>query len=114
MKKMCLALVFTIAYAIALSICLVCLLNLFGIAMAISLDGSAVAGQYPRFIPFCLGLGIVALATIIVTFILNLKVSEKFAFTKLIWATELIAAFVISIPMLKPWIMLFEFLQKIF
>jgi hypothetical protein len=45
---------------------------------------------------------------------LNLKASEKFEFTKNIWITEIVIAFVTSISMIKPWEMLFEFLQKTF
>lgn len=112
MKKFLLAFVFAIAYAIPLSICFECLLNLLGVAMAISLDGSAVSEQYPRFIPFCLIVVIFALASIVAIFILNLKASEKIVFTKSLWITEMIIAFVISIPMIKLWEMLFEFLQK--
>ena len=114
MKKYFLAIIFVIAYAIFFSIGLECLLNLLGFSMAISLDGPPVTKQYPRFIPFCFIVGIFALASIIVTFILNLKASEKLGFTKKIWWMEIVIAFVISIPMIKPWEMLFEFLQKTF
>ena len=114
MKKYFLAIIFVIAYAIFFSIGLECLLNLLGFSMAISLDGPPVTKQYPRFIPFCSIVGIFALASIIVTFILNLKASEKLGFTKKIWWMEIVIAFVISIPMIKPWEMLFEFLQKTF
>ena len=112
MKKMILAITFALVSAIFLSLALECLLNLLGMAMAISLDGPPMTKQYPRFIPFCWTAGIVALAAMIVAFILNLKAFEKFEFTKNIWITEIIIAFVISIPMIKPWEMLFEFLQK--
>lgn len=112
MKKILLVLAFAMTYAFSLSIGLECLLNLLGVMMAISLDGPAVTEQYPRFIPFCLMVGVFVLAVIIVTFILNLKASGKFAFTKRLWVTEIIIAFVISIPMIKFWEMFFEFLQK--
>ena len=111
MKKVILAITFALAFAILFSLCFECLLNLLGISMAIALDGS---GHYPRFIPFCLIVGTIALAAVIVTFILNLKASEKIAFTKPLWITEIMIAFVISIPMIKPWEMLFEFLQQTF
>lgn len=113
-EKKILAITFALVSAIFLSLALACLLNLLGMAMAISLDGPSVTKQYPRFIPFCLTAGIVALAAMIVTFILNLKASEKFEFTKNIWITEIVIAFVTSISMIKPWEMLFEFLQKTF
>lgn len=114
MKKIFLTLMFIVAYAIFFSLGLECLLVLSGTAMAISLDGPTVIEQYPRFIPFCFIVGIFAIASIIVTFILNLKASEKFVFTKTHWVTEMIITFVISIPMIKPWEILFDFLQKTF
>ena len=114
MKKMILAITFALVSAIFLSLALECLLNLLGMAMAISLDGPPVTKQYPRFIPFCLIVGIFALASMIVTFILNLKASEKLRFTKKIWWMEMVISFVVSIPMIKPWEMLFEILQKTF
>ena len=114
MKKIFPAFAFVIAYATLLSIGLECLLILLETSMSISLDGPAVTEQYPRFIPFCSIVGIFALTSIIVTFILNLKASEKLGFTKKIWWMEMVISFVVSIPMIKPWEMLFEFLQKTF
>ena len=114
MKKTVLAITFAVVFAIFLSLGLECMLNLFGLAMAVSLDSSSVTAQYPRFLPFCLTLGILALVAIIVTFVLNLKASEKLAFTKRIWVTEAMITGVISIPMIKPWEMMLEFLQKTF
>ena len=114
MKKYFLAFAFIVAYATFLSIGFECMLNLLGMSVAISLDGPPVTEQYPRFIPFCFIVGIFALASIIVTFILNLKASEKLGFTKKIWWMEMVISFVVSIPMIKPWEMLFEFLQKTF
>ena len=113
MKKFFLALAFAVGYATFLSIGFECWLNLLGMSMAISLDGASVTKQYPRFIPFCLIVGIFALASIVVTFIFNLKASEKFGFTKKLWRMQMIIAVVISVPMIKPWEMLFEFLQKV-
>ena len=77
--------------------------------MAISLDSVV---KYPRFLPFCIVLGIVALLGLVVMFVLNIKVSEKLNFTKTIWISEYALALVLSIPMIKVWEMLFEFLQK--
>jgi len=112
MKKFFLALAFAIAYAAFLSLGFECSLNLFGISMAISLDGSLVTKQYPRFIAFCIIVALLALVSIIAIFVLNLKVSDKFDHTKKIWWIQMIIAAVISIPMIKPWELLFEFLQK--
>ena len=86
-----------------------CLLNLLSLSMAISLDSVV---KYPRFIPFCTVLGIVALLGLVAMLVLNIKISEKFNFTKPIWIFEYALALVLSIPMIKIWETLFEFLQK--
>ena len=114
MKKFLLTLAFVIAYATFLSIGLECLLNVLGMSMAISLDGKAVTKQYPRFIPFCMIVGLLALVLLVSTFILNLKISEKHGLTKKIGMIQTIIVLVISFPMVKIWEMFFEFLQRTF
>ena len=114
MKKYFLAIIFVIACATFLSIGLECLLNLLGLSMAISLDGAAVTKQYPRFIPFCVIVGLGALVLLIATFVLNLKKSEKYGLTKELWWIQSIFSIVISFPMVKAWELLFEFLQRTF
>ena len=106
--------IFILANAAFLSLGTECLLNLLGFSMAISLDGKSVIEQYPRFIPFCAVLGIFALLGVISILFGNIKISEKLKFTKLIWYFQYIFALVLSIPMIKLWEMLFEFLQKTF
>lgn len=98
-----------LANAVFLSLGTECLLYLLGFSMAISLDSSP---SYPRFIPFCFACGIVALLGLVAMLIQNMKVSEKLRFTKSAWLFEYIVAFILSIPMLKLWEMLFDFLQK--
>ena len=104
---------FVIAYASALSIGMECLLNLFGISMGIALDSNTV-NQYPRFIPFCVVVGFLALVSLLLIVILNIKVSEKLRYTKRSWFIQSVLAFVVSIPMIKLWEMLFEYMQKVF
>ena len=105
---------FLLANASLLSLGIECLLNLSGIVMAIALDGSSVTKQYPRFIPFCIVLGFVAFLGLIAMLFLNIKASEKYRFTKSVWIFEYIVAFVLSIPMIKIWEMLFDFFQTTF
>ena len=114
MKKYFLAIIFAIAYAIFFSLGLECLLNLLGLSMAISLDGATVTKQYPRFIPFCVIVGLGALVLLIATFVSNLKMSEKYGLTKELWWIQSIFSLVISLPMVKVWELLFEFLQRTF
>ena len=82
--------------------------------MAISLDGAAVTKQYPRFIPFCIIVGILALVALVAVFVMNLKASDKFGFTKRHWWAQMIIAVLVSVPMIKLWETLFDFLQKTF
>ncbi len=114
MKKFFIALAFTLAYAIFLSIGFECLLRLVGLYLAVMLDGTGVLKEYPRFLPFCLIVGFSALVALVSTFSLNLKVSERFGFTKKILWIQMIIAVIISIPMIIPWGILFVFLQNTF
>ncbi len=112
--KIVACLLLIIAYAVFLSIGTECLLSLLSIYMSISLDGESVANQYPRFIPFCVVVGFLALVALVLLVILTIKVSEKLDYTKRVWYIQSIFAFVVSIPMIKLWEMLFEYMQKAF
>ena len=114
MKNYFLAIIFAIAYAIFFSLGLECLLNLLGLSMAIALDGAAITKQYPRFIPFCMIVGLGALVLLIATFVLNLKMSEKYDLTKKIWWIQSVFALILSFLTVKVWELLFEFLQRTF
>ena len=109
MKKTIFLSFFTLANATFLSLGMECLLNLLSLSVAVSLESTP---QYPRFIPFCLVLGIVAMLGLISMLLINSKVSEKLGFTKASWILEYIFAIVLSVPMIKLWEMLFDFLQK--
>ena len=109
MKKSICIILSILANAALFSLGIECLLNLLSLSMAISLDS---VEKYPRFIPFCIVLGIVALLGLVAMLVLNIKISEKLNFTKTIWIFEYSLALVLSIPMIKIWEMLFEFLQK--
>ena len=100
---------FTLGNAIFLSLGMTCLLNLLSISVGISLDSEI---EYLRFIPFCIIPGIVALLGVIFLLIGNIKISEKLKFTKWIWYVQYIFALILSIPMIKLWQMLFDFLQE--
>ena len=110
--KVTVYLLFSLVYAAVFSLGVTCLLNLMGIAFAISLDG--YSSQYPRFIPFCLIVGFLALASLIFLAVLNIKYSEKLRYTKTSWIGQSVFAFVISLPTIALWQKLFELLQKIF
>lgn len=114
MKKVLFVSAFAVIYAIFLSVGFECLLQLAGISMAIALDGRAVNEQYPRFIPFCLAVGLFSLVALVVTFIINLNASKKMKITKMLWCIQMTVAIFVSLPMTILWRLLFEFLQKTF
>jgi hypothetical protein len=114
MKKTIFYVIFTISYASILSLGAECLLNLLSVTMAISLDGGAITDKYPRFIPFCLIVGVVTLILLISLIALNVKFSNKLKYCKNIWIAQSICAFLISVPMIGAWELLFRFLQASF
>ncbi len=114
MKKLFIVLAFAIAYATFLSLGSECLLMLLGASMTVSLDDTPVVKQLPRFLPFCMIVGLLALVAIVVIFVINLKASEKFRFTKITWWIQMIMAAVITYSMMKPWEIFFNYLQAVF
>ena len=109
MKKTVYMIISILINAAFLSLGLESLLSLLSLSVAISLDS---AERYPRFIPFCIVVGIVALLGLVAMLVLNIKISEKLNFTKTIWIFEYALALVLSIPMIKIWEILFDLLQK--
>lgn len=105
---------FSIAYATLLSLGMACLLSLLSVFLAAAVFGGSPAKEYPRFIPFCYFVGLIALFAIIGLFIFNEKVSAKRNFTRMIWWGEIIGGFLLSIPMLYFWESVFAFLHKAF
>ena len=107
-----LSLPFTAGYAALLGLDMVCLLRLLGAAMAISLDGKAVIDQYPRFLPFCILVGILALFFLIGLAFLNALIYQKQAFPRWLGVAQAAASLVLTLPMAKAWEILFDYLQK--
>ena len=75
-------------------------------------DGSHLL--FPRFFLFCIVLGILCLLALIALFVLNFKAYVKYNFKASVWAFEYIISFVLSLPMIKLWEMLFVFLREVF
>lgn len=106
--------IFTIAYAVVFSMGSVCLLNLMGMAFALSLDGGSVVSRYPRFIPFCIAVLILSVATFVMLVILSFEAREKLNYTKVKILIQSLISFVMSVPMMYLWNALFKFLQERF
>jgi hypothetical protein len=105
---------FTLAYAAAVGLLMECLLNIFSICCGASFDGRPLPEVYPRFLPFCMILGFLSWAFLIAIFVINIKESERIGYTKKIWTAQSLCAFFLSIPAIKLFEMLFEFLQETF
>ena len=106
--------VFTASYAILLSLGETCFLNLLGIVFGVSLDGASAVDRYPRFIPFCVAVGLAALVLIVAIATLNVKLSEKLNYTKRVWIVKSACAILASIPEIWLWEMIFHWLQRVF
>lgn len=113
-KKWFLASAFAIVCALSLSLGIVCFLHLSGVVVATAAFGDPISEQYPRFIPFCLFVGLLAIIALVATFITYLKASKKLAFTQTMCWIPVIISVVISAPMLLLWGMLFDYLQQVF
>ena len=112
MKKFLYSFLFTSGYSVFLSLGIECLLILLSFTVSVSPDGSSSAKLFSAFIPLCLVLGAFALAAIIILAVFNLKTSEKFNYTRATWYVQTVSAIVVSIPMIKLWELLREFLQQ--
>ena len=104
----------TLSNAVFLSMGTSALLHLLSLSLAIALDGRPVVEQYPRFIPFCIALGIVALLGLAVLLVLNVLVSPRLGFTNAAWIIQYAAAVALSVPLLKLWELLLDFLRATF
>ena len=87
-----------------------CLLHLFGIVLGMSLDSTP---RYPRFVPFCLFVGVAALLGLVLVFLWSAKNEERLELTKRIWLALYIGAVLLSLPMLGVWERVFDLLQEI-
>ena len=108
MKRNVVVILFTAVYAAILSLGFYCFLDVLLLAM---LGGT---NDYPRFVPFCIIVGYAALGALIAVFVANLKLSKKINFTKWTWVIQTVCAVILSVPMFRLWVLLFNFLHKTF
>ena len=102
---------FSVVYAAFIGLLMEGLLNLFSIFCGVSLDTRL---DYPRLLPFCVAVSLLSLVALVALLIFNIIISEKFSYTKRTRWIQMISAFVLSIPTIKLFEMLFDFLEKIF
>lgn len=113
-KNWLIASAFSIAYALVIGLGLLCLIHLLGGILVAAYFGESFLKEYPRFAPFCLIVGLLALVALILLFCLNLKVSKKVLFTKMTWFILVICSLILSLPIMELWAMFFEYLRDVF
>ena len=101
---------YTLGHAALISLGAVCFLNAVGIVF--TPFGSS--GQYPRFLPFCVIVGILAFAAWVILFVLNARHLLNHD-THLRWkiALEVALTLLLTLPGMWLWENLLSWLQKI-
>lgn len=113
-SKWFVTLLFTAAYLSVFGVGLACLWRLFGFFLAAAAFGSSVIRDHPRFFPFCVLLGIMALFSLIAILYAHLRVSTKLSIHKrLVWIPMILCA-PAALPLAYAISSFFEYLQKIF
>ena len=106
---------FTVSYATFLSLGLECSWIIFGILLAnAAFGGKPMIEEYPRLVPFCVLAGLFALIAILVLVSLNVFVAKKLKNTKITWIIEAICTIILSLPMIKIWEIVFDYLRMYF
>ena len=104
---------FTLGHSLVMGMGLACLLRLLGMAMAMSLDSSVVE-EYPRFLPFCLLLGLGALVGLCLLTLFNLRTAKRVGYTKVTWSIQVALVLLLALPSARMWTELLSFLQFVF
>ena len=104
----------TAANALFLGLGMVCLLYLMNLSFAVSLDGVSAMERYPRFFPFCMIMGFLALVGLVGVLCANVKASETLHFTGKVWVIQYAVALILSLPMARLWMTVIAFLRWVF
>ena len=102
---------FAILCALFLGLGVECALNLLSLSFSVSVDaGSAPA--YPRFVPFCRVVGGASFVAFVGAVALNIKLSDRLDYTDNMWKIQAALSLILTLPMVKLWELLFEYLQR--
>lgn len=105
---------FTLLYACFLSLGLECFLVLLEEYLArCFFGGKPMLEEYPRLVPFCLIVGLVALLSIFILIGLNIFATIKLKIPQTLWIVEVICSLLLSLPMLWFWHRIIEYLRII-
>ena len=103
-------LLYSLGHAALVSLGAVCFLNV----AAITLSPFGSTGSYPRFLPFCVIVGILAFAAWVILFVLNARYFLNHD-THLRWkiALEVALTLLLTIPGMWLWDKFFTWLQRV-
>lgn len=109
-SKILISVFLAVAFALFLGLAIECALNLLSFSFSASPDSSAGA-SYPRYELFCRVAVAVALVSMAAIVFLNVKLTEKLNFTANVWRLQLVIAIVLSLPTVKLWELVIDFLR---
>ena len=111
--KIVISVLLAVVFALFLSLGVECALNLLSFSFSVSPD-SGIGASYPRFTLFCRIAGVFSLVAMAGLAFGNVKMSEKLDFGSNIWKLQIAVSVVLSLPMIKMWEMVIDFLRKTF
>lgn len=98
--------VFSLSFSAFMSLGITCLFQLVAILFAMN--------DYPRLVPFCLIVGMLALFAILITLCLNVWAAVKLEFSVSSWIVEVIGIGFFPWPMIIVWQIVLQFLSTTF
>lgn len=113
MKKSTKATIITLisfSYAVILSLLDACLLN--DLSMRVALFGGP--SIFPRFSVFCIVLGVLAFAALVVAIILNIRFSNKINYTRFSLSTQIAVSLILSFAIIPVWLDIFDRFHAVF
>ena len=105
---------FTAFYAVFISLCACCSLQIVGGLLVRSAFNEPFLSVYPRFAPFCIASGAFSFIIFCLLIYFDVRLSKKNGSTRLLQIIKASCAVCLSFPLLILWEMLFDHLQAIF
>lgn len=113
-KKNKIITVFSAIYTALFSLGLVCFIGAFFTAVGSSMDHVDPWKAYPYYMPFCVITGQIALAVLVVAFIVNIILSIKSGMTFKSWLFVFLCPIVLLLPAMFVWTVIIAILGGIF
>ena len=111
--KVVIAVLLAMVFALFLSLGIECGLNLLSLSFSVSPD-SGTGVSYPRLSLFCCIAGVFSLIAMAGLAFGNIKMSDKLDFSSNIWQLQIALSIILTLPMIKMWEIVIDFLRKTF